>query len=57
MNILVVLVPVSLALGAMWLAWFIWALKHDQFEDLEGDANRILFDGDDMPRPDPTPKG
>ncbi|NCO20585.1 MAG: cbb3-type cytochrome oxidase assembly protein CcoS [Rhodobacterales bacterium] len=53
MNILLILVPVSLALGAMWLAWFIWALKHDQFEDLEGDANRILFDEDDKPRPDP----
>ncbi|WP_108484920.1 cbb3-type cytochrome oxidase assembly protein CcoS [Oceaniglobus ichthyenteri] len=47
MNILVVLVPVSLALGTMWLVWFVWALKNDQFEDLEGDAQRILFDEDD----------
>jgi len=52
MNILVVLIPVSLGLGAMWLAWFLWALKNDQYEDMEGDANRILFDDeDDQPKP------
>lgn len=53
MNILVILVPVSLILGAIWLVGFIWALKRDQYEDLEGDAARILFDeSDDAPRND-----
>ena len=56
MNILVVLVPVSLGLGLMWLIWFIWALKGDQFEDLEGDAQRILFSDEDAPTKD-GPKG
>jgi len=51
MNILIVLVPISLGLGVMWLGWFLWALKSDQFEDLEGDANRILFGDDDAPKP------
>ncbi|NNE79292.1 MAG: cbb3-type cytochrome oxidase assembly protein CcoS [Silicimonas sp.] len=47
MNILVVLVPCSLILGLGALAAFVWTLRHDQYEDLEGDAERILFDEDD----------
>ncbi|MEM6303461.1 MAG: cbb3-type cytochrome oxidase assembly protein CcoS [Pseudomonadota bacterium] len=43
MNILVVLVPCSLLLGLGALAGFIWTLKADQYEDLEGDAARILL--------------
>jgi cbb3-type cytochrome oxidase maturation protein len=40
-----------LGLGA-----FLWALKSGQFDDLDGAANRILFDDDDdAPRP-PPPK-
>src|SRR5208337_31650 len=34
MNVLVYLVPLALALGALGLAAFLWALKHGQFEDL-----------------------
>ncbi|WP_226782112.1 cbb3-type cytochrome oxidase assembly protein CcoS [Oceaniglobus trochenteri] len=56
MNILVILVPVSLVLGGIWLGGFIWALKGDQFEDLEGDAQRILFDEADQP-PEDTREG
>lgn len=44
MNVLVVLVPVSLILGLGALLGFIWALKTDQFEDLEGDSRRIFLD-------------
>ncbi|MEM7295260.1 MAG: cbb3-type cytochrome oxidase assembly protein CcoS [Pseudomonadota bacterium] len=47
MNILVVLVPCSLALGLGALVAFIWTLKADQYDDLEGDAARVLFDGED----------
>lgn len=50
MNILVVLIPVSLVLGGLGLAAFLWSLKHDQYEDLEGDAWRILSEDDDTPR-------
>ena len=34
----------SLVLGGGGLAVFLWALRSGQYEDLEGAANRILFD-------------
>ncbi|WP_400083389.1 cbb3-type cytochrome oxidase assembly protein CcoS [Yoonia sp. R78084] len=49
MNILVVLIPVSLFLGGVGLAAFLWSLRHGQYEDLEGDAWRILSEDDDAP--------
>lgn len=53
MQILSILIPVSLGLGAAGLAAFVWALRARQFEDPKGDAERILSDQwDDRPRPD-----
>ena len=49
MNILVVLIPVSLLLGGVGLAAFLWSLRANQYEDLEGDAWRILSDDEDKP--------
>lgn len=34
----------AVGLGALWLAAFIWSLKDGQYDDLEGDARRILFE-------------
>lgn len=52
---LILLIAVSLGLGLTGLAAFVWALRHDQFADPEGDARRIL-----TPMPpaasDPGPK-
>lgn len=50
MNILVVLVPCSLLLGLGALAAFIWTLRSEQYDDMEGDAARILLDDQDQPR-------
>ena len=51
MDVLVILIPVSLILGGIGLAAFFWALKGRQFDDPEGDANRILTtDYDDKPK-------
>jgi cbb3-type cytochrome oxidase maturation protein len=51
MNILVVLIPVSLFLGALGLAFFFWAMRAEQFDDPDGDAARILRkDFDDHPQ-------
>lgn len=44
MNVLLILIPIALGLGLIGLAGFLWALKSGQFEDLEGEAARILFD-------------
>lgn len=49
MNVMVVLIPGALLLGAMGLAAFFWTLRSGQYEDLEGDARRILIDQEDGP--------
>jgi cbb3-type cytochrome oxidase maturation protein len=46
MNYLVVLIPVALLLGLAGLAAFLWSLRSGQYEDLDGAAERILFDED-----------
>ena len=40
------LIPVALALGGIGLAAFMWSLRNQQYEDLDGAAERILFDED-----------
>lgn len=47
MTILLYLIPIALVLGGLGLAGFLWALKSGQYDDMEGAANRILFDDDD----------
>ncbi|WP_179379336.1 cbb3-type cytochrome oxidase assembly protein CcoS [Jannaschia marina] len=49
MNVLVVLIPVSIALGALGLLACLWTLRHGQYEDLEGDAARVLLDDETEP--------
>lgn len=44
MDIMVVLIPGALLLGALGLAAFFWTLRNGQYEDLDGDAQRILID-------------
>lgn len=52
METLAILIPVSLLLGGLGLAAFIWALKTRQYEDPDGDAQRILDKTwDDRPKP------
>ncbi len=52
MDILVILIPASLFLGAVGLLAFFWAVRSKQFDDPEGDRHRILSsDWDDEPRP------
>jgi cbb3-type cytochrome oxidase maturation protein len=45
-SILAWLIPIALALGALGLCAFLLALRSGQFEDLDGAAERILFDDD-----------
>ncbi len=50
MTNLIFLIPIALFLGALGLGAFLWTLKSGQYDDLEGDAWRILDDGDDKPK-------
>ncbi len=49
MDVIVYLIPIAIFLGAFGLAAFFWSLKHGQFDDPDGAAQRILFDDDDEP--------
>jgi cbb3-type cytochrome oxidase maturation protein len=50
MSVLLYLIPLALGLGLAGLLAFLWALRSGQFDDLDGAAQRILFD-DDQPLP------
>ncbi|MGE3744336.1 MAG: cbb3-type cytochrome oxidase assembly protein CcoS [Sphingomonadaceae bacterium] len=49
MNALGFLIPISIALGALGLAVFFWAVKSGQYEDVAGAARRIFIDENDKP--------
>ena len=42
MNVLVFLIPLALVLGGLGLVGFIWTLRTGHYEDLQGQATRIL---------------
>lgn len=51
MNILAILIPVSLILGLGGLLAFWWTLRGGQYDDPEGNSQRILRDDyDDHPK-------
>lgn len=43
------LVPIAIGLGVMGLFAFMWSLRNGQYEDMEGAAERILFEEADKP--------
>jgi cbb3-type cytochrome oxidase maturation protein len=52
MEVLVFLIPVSLGLGLLGLLAFVWSLKTRQYDDPDGDSQRVLrTDFDDRPKP------
>lgn len=52
MNVLVYLIPVSLILGGIGLAGFLYTMRANQYDDPDGNAERILSgDYDDAPKP------
>lgn len=53
MEVLVYLVPLALCLGLLGLAGFLWSLRADQYDDLDGAAWRAIGDDDTIAaRPD-----
>lgn len=45
MTLLYFMLPFMLTLGALLVALLVWAIRSDQFEDLEGEKHRIFFEG------------
>lgn len=54
MDIIYLLLPVALIIVIIIIGVFFWAVKSDQFDDLEGPAHRILMDDDDTSNPNGT---
>ncbi|MDU8911843.1 cbb3-type cytochrome oxidase assembly protein CcoS [Aestuariicoccus sp. MJ-SS9] len=51
MTVLAYLIPISLILGGLGLAAFLFALRSRQYDDPEGNAQRILSgEYDDKPK-------
>ena len=44
MTAMLVLIMLSVALGCVGLAVFLWSLRSGQYDDLKGSASRVLFD-------------
>ena len=51
------LIPIAIGLGLIGLASFMWTLKNGQYDDLEGAAARILFEGEAGPLPEKRYQG
>ncbi|AIU66798.1 cytochrome oxidase maturation protein Cbb3 [Vibrio coralliilyticus] len=47
MESLYILIPIAIVLVCVAIAIFLWAVKSDQFEDLERQGHNILFDEDE----------
>ena len=56
MDVNYVLIPLMIGLGLIGVVIFIWSVRSGQYEDMEGDASRILMDDDDplLPENHPT---
>lgn len=54
MDVIYGLIPGMLILGLVGVVVFFWAAKSGQFDDLEGEASRILMD-DDLTETKSTP--
>jgi cbb3-type cytochrome oxidase maturation protein len=53
-SFLAITIPISLLLGAVFLALVVREVRSGGFDDLEGPAHRMIFDDDEVPeRPGP----
>lgn len=47
MEVIYSLIPGMILVGLILVFVLIWAVKKGQYEDLDGDANRIILDDDE----------
>ncbi len=48
MSIIYILIPIAIMLTALGIYLFFWAVKTEQFDDLEKEGMSILFDEQDV---------
>jgi cbb3-type cytochrome oxidase maturation protein len=52
MEVLSYLIPISIVMGGVGLLAFVYTVRSDQYDDPEGNSQRILSDEwDDRPKP------
>lgn len=51
MDSLYLLIPIALVIFAIAMRFLFWAITSGQYDNLETEAHRILFDDDDLLRP------
>lgn len=56
MDVIYGLIPGMILLGLAAVAVLFWAARSGQFDDLEGEAHRILMDDDINPKKKKAPK-
>ncbi len=57
MDVIYSLIPGMMFFGVLLVVVLVWAVKKGQYEDMEGNASRILLDDDDdMLRDSDKPK-
>ena len=47
MDVVYTLIPGMILIGLIMVGILIWAVKRGQYDDMDGDGNRILMDDDD----------
>jgi cbb3-type cytochrome oxidase maturation protein len=47
MDVIYSLIPGMMLFGVLLVVVLVWAVKKGQYEDMEGNASRILLDDDD----------
>ena len=47
MDVIYSLIPGMILLGLLMVGVLVWAIRKGQYDDLEGDGNRILLDEDE----------
>ncbi|WP_319380420.1 cbb3-type cytochrome oxidase assembly protein CcoS [Thiomicrorhabdus sp.] len=53
MDVIYGLIPMMLFFGFLVVVVFIWMAKKGYFDDMDGQASRILMDDDDFEAPEP----
>ena len=56
MEVIYKLIPTMIIIGLICIGILIWAVKKGQYDDLEGDAHRILLDEDEEKMSDSSGK-
>jgi cbb3-type cytochrome oxidase maturation protein len=56
MDVIYVLIPGMMFFGVLFVVMLVWVVKKGQYEDMEGNASRILLDDDDDMLRDDKPK-